>query len=196
MRNDVTIDFYNKNAENYFRSTVDVDFSEAYDRFLKYIPEHGSIIDMGCGSGRDTAAFAEMGYDAIGLDASRELAEIARKEKKVDVIVEDMADYVAEKSFDGIWCCASLLHLNDDELYRFFLKLDNNLKNGGAIYVSVKSGIKTGYDEKGRYMRNFTENELRNFLSSASIRIVERWSTVDQLNREGFHWINIVGIKE
>lgn len=190
-----TINYYNENAEQYFRSTAEVDFTDAYERFLKYVPEHGSIIDMGCGSGRDAAAFARRGYKAIGLDASEELAEIARTQNDIDVIVEDMASYVADKPYDGIWCCASLLHLRDDELQSFFQNLNGNLKEGGTVYISVKAGIETGCDDKGRFMRNFTEDELKVFLDASGVRVVDEWSTGDQLNREGFHWINIVGIK-
>ena len=190
-----TIDYYNKNAEQYFMNTADVDFIDAYERFVKYLPEHGRIIDIGCGSGRDAAAFVEMGYDAVGLDASVELAEIAKKEKGIDVLVEDMTCWAAEEPYDGIWCCASLLHLDDKGLEDFFQNLKRNLKAGGAIYISVKAGIETGFDNKGRFMKNFTEGELRDYLALAGIEIVQTWNTGDQLNREGFFWINVIGVK-
>ena len=190
-----TINYYNKNAEQYYKNTVDVDFTDAYKRFLKYIPKGGRIIDVGCGSGRDTAAFKEMGYDAIGLDASEELAEVARKGKGIDVIVEDMASWITDEPYDGIWSCASLLHLDNKELISFFQNLNRNLKVEGAIYISVKTAIETGVDNKGRFMKNFTEEELRGYLDLAGIEIVETWDTGDQLNREGFSWINVIGIK-
>lgn len=191
-----TIQFYNENAESYFKSTATVDFTSTYNRFLKYIPEHGSIIDMGCGSGRDVSAFARMGYEAVGLDASEKLAEIAMKESGESVIIADMSSWVADEPFDGIWCCASLLHLQDEELRSVVANFEKNLKPGGAIFISVKSGIETGVDEKGRYMRNFTEKELEDLLTFANISVTEKWETKDKLAREDFYWINMIGIRD
>ena len=173
-----------------------MDFTDAYDRFLKYIPEHGSIIDIGCGSGRDTAAFVKRGYDAVGLDASEKLAEIARREHAVPVITADLSTWTADEPFDGMWCCASLLHLEDAQIRSFFAHLDGNLKAGGAIYISVKSGIQTGFEEKGRYMRNFQAEELRSLLREAKVTVVDEWETGDRLSRAGFCWINVIGMKE
>ena len=190
-----TIRFYNGNAESYYHSTADVDFAESYDRFLKYIPEHGSIIDIGCGSGRDAATFASRGYRAVGLDASEELAKIAERHTGIHVIVADMAGWICEKPYDGIWSCASLLHLRDNELKMFFRNLQENLKVGGAIFVSVKSGIETGIDDKGRFMRNFTKKELEDLLRIAGIEVKEQWETEDQFSRNGFSWINVIGTR-
>ena len=189
-----TIQYYDSHAKNYFDSTASVDFNDAYNRFLKYVPEHGRIIDIGCGGGRDVVAFVQRGFDVIGLDASETLAELAQKKNGIQVITADMAEWIADEPYDGIWCCASLLHLNDEGAHSFFENLRHNLRSGGAIYISVKSGIETGYDEKGRYMRNFTEAELRSLMEQAGIRIVCEWNTGDQLQRDEFYWINMIGI--
>ena len=194
MKN-TTIDYYNKNAEYYYQTTYEVDFSATYDRFLQYIPDGGRIIDIGCGSGRDAAAFAAKGYKAVGLDASEEMAKIVEENTGIQVITCDMTSWIAEKPFDGIWCCASLLHLHDDELYRFFLNLNHNMKQGGAIFISVKSGIETGIDDKGRYMKNFTESEVAGLLELAGIKMVEQWVTRDLLSRDDFFWLNVIGLR-
>lgn len=191
-----TIAYYDNNAEQYYQSTVRVDMTVTYDRFLKYISDGGRIIDMGCGSGRDVAAFRSRGYDAVGLDVSSELALLASDKQEFPFIIADMATWIADEPFDGIWCCASLLHLEDGEVQRFADNLRYNLKHHGAIYISVKSGITTGYDEKGRYMRNFTEDELIILLHSKGIEIVEKWNTADKMNREGFFWINLIGVRK
>lgn len=191
-----TIRYYNENADNYYDATIDVDFTDTYDRFLKYIPEHGSIIDIGCGSGRDAVAFALRGYQVVGLDASEKLAVIAEKEAGIPIIVADMSSWKADEPFDGIWCCASLLHLQNNKLCNFFENLRFNLKQSGAIFISVKSGIETGIDNKGRYMRNFTKSELTDLLKNTDIQIVEQWESRDKLSRSDFYWINIIGVKE
>ena len=132
---------------------------------------------------------------AESMASSEELAEVARKGNGIDVIVEDMASWITDEPYDGIWSCASLLHLDNKELISFFQNLNRNLKVEGAIYISVKTAIETGVDNKGRFMKNFTEEELRGYLDLAGIEIVETWDTGDQLNREGFSWINVIGIK-
>ena len=133
-----TVSYYDKNAEEYYRSTLDVDLDQARLRFAAYLPEHAQIIDVGCGSGRDVKAFCEMGFRAVGLDVSEKLAKIASRELGVQIIVGDMATWTSDEPFDGIWCCASLLHLGDEEVQRFVDNLRENLKPGGAIYISVK----------------------------------------------------------
>lgn len=186
-----TIDYYNKNAESYYLSTIDADFSEAYDRFLQYVPENGSIIDIGCGSGRDVKAFCDMGYRAIGLDASPELAAEAEKQLGIEVIVGDMAEWIADEPFDGVWCCAALLHLHEEEAERFLRNLQRNVKRGGIIFLSVKDGIETGVDEKGRYMRDYSEDEIRVKLEEAGFGIIEINKSEDKLGRGGFWWLNV-----
>ena len=186
-----TIDYYNRNAAEYYRNTVGADFEELRKTFVSYLPEHARIIDIGCGSGRDVKAFCDMGYQTIGLDASEEMAREAREHLGIDVIAGDMADWIADEPFDGIWCCASLLHLHEDEADRFLRNLKSNLKSGGVMFLSVKEGIETGYDDKGRYMRNFTEDELVEKLKAAGLEVLEVNRTTDSLGRKEFQWLNV-----
>ena len=186
-----TIKYYNKNAEAYYQSTVAVDFEQQRKRFVSYLPEHARIIDIGCGSGRDVKAFCDMGYRAVGLDASEALAEVSRRTLGIEVLVGDMSTWIAEKPFDGIWCCASLLHLHEDEADQFLNNLRLNLKPGGILFLSVKEGIETGYDEKGRYMHNYTKQELRRKLETAGLEIIEIDTSEDSLGRGGFRWLNV-----
>ena len=185
-----TIRYYDQHASEYFTSTVDVDFDQLRMKFVSFLPEHARIIDIGCGSGRDVQAFCEMGYDAIGLDASEGLAAEAEKQFGIEVQVGDMATWIAQEPFDGIWCCAALLHLREEEADRFLHNLRYNLKPSGILFLSVKEGIETGSDEKGRYMQNYTEHELRKKLGAVGLDIVEIDSTEDSLGRNGFRWLN------
>lgn len=194
-----TIEYYNDNAESYYSRTVEVDFRELYERFLECIPEGGRIMDVGCGSGRDVAAFCKMGYCAEGIDASEKLAAVAREKLNIKVNVCSMGDWIAEKPYDGIWCCASLLHLEDRQINRFLGNLKNNLKEGGAIFISVKTGIKTGSDDKGRYFRNFTQEDLSTFIeiankNGARLRIQDVWETDDGMERE-VKWLNCLAVR-
>ena len=185
-----TIRYYDQHASEYFTSTADVDFDQLRRKFVSYLPEHAKIIDIGCGSGRDVKAFCEMGYQAIGLDASEELAAEAEKQLGIEVQAGDMTTWIAEEPFDGIWCCAALLHLHEEEATVFLQNLQHNLKPGGIVFLSVKEGIKTGPDEKGRYMHNYTKQELRKKLATAGLEILEIDTSEDSLGRGGFRWLN------
>ena len=187
-----TIDYYNRNADAYFRKTVDADFDRLRRKFVSYLPEHARIIDIGCGSGRDVRAFCDMGYDAVGLDASEEMARVAREQLGVDVITGDMADWIAEEPYDGIWCCAALLHLHEGEAERFLSNLKTNLKPDGVVFISVKEGVETGYDDKGRYMRNYTGEKLVGDLEAVGMEVLETESSGDLLGRDQFKWLNVL----
>ena len=95
-----TIDYYNHHAAEYFNDTVDVDFDALRRKFVTLLPKDAKIIDVGCGSGRDVKAFCDMGFDAIGLDASEELAAQAENRLGIQVIVCDMSKWKAEEPFD------------------------------------------------------------------------------------------------
>ena len=193
-----TLAYYNQNAENYYEQTVNVCFDDLYDRFLEYIPEGGRIMDAGCGSGRDAAAFVKRGYRAEGLDASSELAVLARERQGISVTVCNMEDWIADEPFDGIWCCAALLHMDDRQIDSFFSNLKYNLKTGGALFISVKTGIKTGHDDKGRFMRNFTGSDLRTLAKGAAtagaeLELKEMWETADGTGRD-VSWLNAIAV--
>lgn len=188
-----TINYYNKNADAYIESTADVDFSDIYSRFLSYIPDGGRIMDLGCGSGRDVIWFRDHGYEAYGLDASRELVKRIEDEYDIPVFTGLIEEWTTSTLFDGVWCCASLMHLADNALEQFFGNLKWNLKPDGVLFMSVKSGIETGYDDKWRYLRNFTEKDIHEIIEhNRELKLSELWYTEDKLARDSFKWMNAI----
>ena len=79
MTGDTIIDYYNNNALNFIEGTVNVDTGPLRERFLKYIPDGGNVLDLGCGSGRDSKCFKEAGYQVSAIDASQEFCGILQK---------------------------------------------------------------------------------------------------------------------
>jgi len=190
-----TIDYYNRIADSYYWTTVGIDMSKLRNAFAAYLPAEARVIDLGCGSGRDVMAFGDMGHEASGLDASKELVELAKERLEVKASVGDMVTWRASEPYDGIWCCASLIHLNEEEKKRFFGNLQYNLKPGGVIYISVKEGIETGTDEEGVYTSNCTAEELKSFLNGAGCEILETVVTEDAMGRPGVKWLNVIAKK-
>ena len=192
-----TIDYYNATAESFTSETVDVEFSSFQQEFMDYIPEEGSILDLGCGSGRDSKAFIESGFEVTAVDGSKELCKIASKYIGQRVINKYFQDYNPRKEFDGIWACASLLHLNHSDLYSVLSTMARKLKTGGCFYLSFKYGDFSGI-RNGRYFTDMTEELIEEIVNRIpSMRIVETRITADvRTNRQDERWLNVFLIKE
>ncbi len=72
-----TISYYNQNAEEYFNKTVNVSMQELYDQFEAYLKPGDKILDLGCGSGRDSRYFLSKGYDVVSVDGSKAMCNLA-----------------------------------------------------------------------------------------------------------------------
>lgn len=188
-----TIDFYNKNAVSYFNSTVEVDMSEAYNRFLKYVKPQGTIIDIGAGSGRDIKYFIKAGFEVYGIDASEELCRLSAEYTGAIIQCQTIQDWIPHMQYDGVWANASLIHLQRKEVEDFISRLLEVLSQEGVIYISLKEGIAEGVDEKGRYFNGLTIKDIRILLSrGGNYSIVETWLSEDALLRSDVKWRNIV----
>lgn len=164
----------------------------AYRRFLKYVPDGGSIADLGCGSGRDSLWFRQHGYEVSALDASPEMCRLAAAYAGVKVQCCTLQDWQPAEKYDGLWACASLLHLREQEIYDFFARKKRCLKPGGVIFASLKTAVSTGNDGNGRYFCNFTEAMLQRILrENADLRLLELWHAGDGLGRD-VKWICFV----
>ena len=187
-----TISFYDNHAQEFAEAANSTDMQRDYDHFLKYVPKGGSIVDMGCGSGRDLRFFRESGYIATGVDASEEMCKVAREHSNCDVVCCDALSWVPESKVDAIWANGSLLHLHEDEIVTFLKTKSDFLKDGGVLYFSMKAGIKKGFDEKGRYFTPFSESMVQSAISDGKLEVAERWTEDDSMGRSGFYWEAII----
>lgn len=192
-----TIDYYNQNTDEFIESTVSVDFSETQDRFLSKIKRGASILDFGCGSGRDTKYFLERGYHVTAVDGSEKLCKFASDYTGIEVkqmLFQELNDI---EIYDGIWACSSILHLPYDELKVVMKKIAGALKNEGILYTSFKYGTVSGY-RNGRYFTNMTEVELQQMLDELEcFDLVEYWITTDvRPGRETEKWLNMLLCKK
>lgn len=187
------IDYYNRNADQYFNNTVNVDMSECCDRFLKYIVPGGRIIDIGAGSGRDTKYFKHRGFDIEAIDASEEMCKLASDYTGVEVRCEKIQDWQPHRIYDGIWANASLLHLQLAEIREFICQASHHLNTDGVLYISMKKGIERGYDSNGRFFTDFSEEKVQQIVEkSTGFEIAELWETEDVMGRGEFRWINLI----
>ncbi len=106
-----TLDYYEVNASRYAGDTISVDFSDIHNRFVALLPDKGSILDFGCGSGRDPLFFINNGFSVDAVDGSEKLCMIASRNTGIAVHRLLFSELNAYEKYDGIWACASILHL-------------------------------------------------------------------------------------
>ncbi len=188
-----TLQFYQQNTEQFAAGTVAVDFSDVADRFLQYLPAHAKILDYGCGSGRDTRYFLERGYAVDAIDGSRELCDYATAYTGIPVRSMLFQELDAVQEYDGIWACASILHVEKAELPEIFQKMIRALKPGGMIYTSFKYGEFEGIRNQ-RYFTDFTLDSFKEFKQQfPELEIVESWITGDvRPERSEEKWLNLI----
>ncbi|HWT76983.1 MAG TPA: class I SAM-dependent methyltransferase [Mobilitalea sp.] len=188
-----TIDYYNRNARLYFDSTVELSMGEIRDKFIALLPEGAEILDLGCGSGRDSLYFIERGLNVTALDGSKELCRLASIHIDQDVLHMLYSDLDFKEVFNGVWACASLLHCSQEELKDVFIKVIDCLKPGGILYMSFQYGEFAGL-RNGRYYMDFKTRKMKEFLSDyGNIKIIEIWKSSDiREDRDNDVWLNIL----
>ena len=192
---ELTISYYNQNVEQFIQETGNVDFSAVQEAFLQYIPDGGLILDLGCGSGRDSKVFLDKGYRIVAVDGSEEMCKAASKYIGESVIYSLFQNYQPIERFDGIWACASLLHLQEQDIIPIIRKLSDALRNDGAFYMSFKYGIKAEI-RSGRYYTDFTEETLENLIHQIpGLSVVKMWFTQDVRTDNNTKWLNILCLK-
>ncbi|MGB3599651.1 MAG: class I SAM-dependent methyltransferase, partial [Marinomonas sp.] len=165
MQSNTTLTFYNQNAQDFTDSTIRVDMSALYREFLPTITPNGHILDAGCGSARDAAYFKQQGFTVSAFDASEELAALASQHLQQTVEVSTFQQLDRVNQYDGIWCCASLLHVPKNELPNVFIRLQNALKPNGVLYVSFKYGTTERVDN-GREFTDLNETALTSLIDA------------------------------
>ncbi|MGD8206300.1 class I SAM-dependent methyltransferase [Pantoea sp. FN0305] len=186
----MSINYYQQHAQRFFDETVRVDMSALHDRFLAYLSPGARILDAGCGSGRDASAFLARGYAVEAFDASFEMAQRAAALTGLPVSVMRFEDFSAPARYDGIWCCASLLHVAEADLLAVFARLANALKPNGVWYLSFKLG--RGEREKdGRRFTDMDEARLRELMRALpELKVKALWQTADKRVGRDEAWVN------
>lgn len=191
-----SVDYYNKYAARVYEDTVDVDMSEILEKFLEQMEEGATILDLGCGSGRDTLAMYELGYDVTPLDGSEEMCKLAEIHTGLDVLQMDFEDIQFDDAFDGIWACGSLLHVPKDDMPAMLDRLNEALCENGVLYISVKKGSFEGIRGE-RYFCDYMPDELRSMVEKTGLfKILEVWESDDlRDSHPETVWVNLLARK-
>lgn len=188
-----TIEYYNRSAQDFYKSTVNVEFNTMQDSFLAKLKKGDCILDFGCGSGRDTKYFIEQGYQVEAVDGSMELCKLASEYAGIKVKNMFFDELSEVEKYDGIWACSSILHLPVKELAEVMKKMVVALKKEGIIYTSFKYGTFAG-ERNGRFFTDMTEETFAHFMTGIDdLTVEEQWITLDVRPGRGEEkWLNLI----
>jgi SAM-dependent methyltransferase len=191
-----TIDYYNKHAEEFTASTFEVDMESLYQPFLALLPESAHILDLGCGSGRDSLTFKNKGYRIDAMDYSAELVKKATELTGIQVKYQSFYDLSEVAVYDGIWACASLLHCERKRLAEVLEKMLRTLKPDGVIYMSFKYGD-SDREKYGREFTDLNEQQAQELLAQFDqVSWVQQWITIDKRPEREEQWLNLLWKKK
>ena len=205
MTDNSTLDFYNQHADAYIKQTRQVDMHALYDAFVGQLPTDikrpHHILDIGCGSGRDSFWFSnKLGVNVTAIDGSLELIKRNQAYYSTSNIdwrylkFEDIKYQDWQNQFTGIWACASLLHMPFNELPSILEDLMDTLISGGTMYASFKYGDSERWDED-RFFCDMNEDrfiEVFQHISTIDTLEYEIWITADQQGGRDVDWFNVL----
>lgn len=189
-----TLAFYESHGEQYHRSTAHLDMQALYGPFLRELPPGASILDAGCGSGRDTRAFAERGYRVTALDASPTIVQLAAAFTGQPCTVLSFQEMAFRDACDGIWACASLLHVPKREMPDVMNRFLQALRPGGVLYISLQEGEGEGIAEDGRFFNYYTADAFREVTAGIpALRELACWMTEEIRScHRRYRWLNLL----
>ena len=192
-----TLDYYQTYAKDFFSQTINVDMQNVYHPFLENLPKgKQAILDVGCGSGRDSVFFANQGFEVVAIDGSQNVIDLAKQtDTRIDwqcLRFDEIAKQNWQNQFTGIWACASLLHVPFDDLSKILNDLLSCLRPTGVLYASFKYGD-SEREKEGRFFCDINEQRwqlIEEQLDSA--KALKLWQTVDNRMDKRDIWWNVL----
>jgi SAM-dependent methyltransferase len=189
------LDHYNQHAEDFWEGTRDHDVTQNMAALLEHIegPPPFTILDFGCGPGRDLKRFAELGHIAVGLDGAARFAAMARDYSGCTVWQQDFLQlHLPEHHFDGVFANAALFHIPSQELPRVLLQVRATLKPRGVLFSSNPRGHNEEGWNRGRYGAYHDLQTWRGYLSAAGFVELEHYYRPPGLPRAQQPWLATV----
>jgi SAM-dependent methyltransferase len=185
-----TNEYYSTNMKDFVDNTINLDMSSLYSIFEKYLKPSDSVLDLGFGSGRDSLYFSKK-YITYSIDPVDEFVAHGKSMGLEHVFKMSAEEMNFENMFDGIWACASLLHVAKEKLSFVFKKCEEALKEKGILYVSFKYGDFSG-ERNGRYFIDLNEDLIKQYLQKTILEMIEYFITEDVRPDRSEKWLNVI----
>ena len=187
-----TLEHYDRRAPDFWRGTKDHDVSQNIGELLNHLEGAPpfTILDLGCGPGRDLQRFIELGHKAVGLEGSRQFAAMARKHAGCEVLEQDFLRLaLPPAAFDGVFANASLFHVPTQELPRVLAELHAALKPRGVLFSSNPHGHNEEGWNRGRYGAYLDWDTWRRCVTGAGFEELNHYYRPPGLPREQQPWL-------
>jgi len=188
----VTIEHYEQSALDFWEGTKDHDVSQNTTALLRYIEKEPpfTILDFGCGPGRDLVTFRDLGHQAIGLEGSANFVRMAKAYSGCEVLHQDFLQLaLPAETFDGIFANASLFHVPSQELPRVLEECWQALKPGGVLFCSNPRGPDIERWNGMRYGCFLTLDTWREFMHQARFSELEHFYRPTGRPRDQQPWL-------
>lgn len=188
----LTLEHYDRRAEDFWKGTRDHDVRQNITAVLNAVEGTlpYTILDFGCGPGRDLKAFTDLGHVAVGLEGSARFAAMAREYSGCEVLEQDFLKLDLPKGrFDGVFANAALFHVPSAELPRVLRELHASLKPGGVLFSSNPRGANEEGWNKGRYGVYHDLETWRRHLTEAGFSELGHYYRPEGLPREEQPWL-------
>lgn len=193
MPDTLTLKYYDRVCDEYDEFSSSIDMQAQWEIFERKLLCGSKILDLGCGAGRDIQNFLSKGYNVVGLEPSVAMANLARLKTgaKIMNLAAEQMNFVDE--FDGVWACASLMHMRKSALVATLPKIAQALKFGGYFYLSLKQGVGESRNNDGRFFSFYEMAEILELLLNVNqLEVVEHWLSKDLAGRSDTQWINVL----
>ncbi len=188
----LTLAHYDQRAEDFWRGTRDHDVRQNIEALLGALQGTPpfSILDFGCGPGRDLKAFKDLGHEAVGLEGSARFAAMARDYSGCEVLEQDFLELdLPSARFDGVFANAALFHVPSLQLPRVLGELHATLKPGGVLFSSNPRGANEEGWNRGRYGAYHDLEAWRRYLDAAGFTELSHYYRPPGLPREQQPWL-------
>ena len=192
---DLTLEHYNQRADDFWAGTRDHDVTQNVSALLESIEGAPpfTVLDFGCGPGRDLKVFSDLGHVAIGLEGAARFAAMAREYTGCEVWEQDfLALDLPVDRFDGVFANASLFHVPKQELPRVLGALNTTLKPRGVLFSSNPRGCNEEGWNRGRFGSYHDLETWRHYLSSAGFAEIKHYYRPPHLPRDQQPWLATV----
>lgn len=185
------IGFYDKHGQRYAEDTRILDMGLHYEVFQSYLSKGDHILDLGCGSGRDTKYFLEAGYQVTSMDGSMEMVKQSSEFLSRPVIHATFEAFNTDILFDGIWASASLLHVEKHKLPRILEKYIKMLHTNGVFFMSFKA-YEHDFEYDGRTFTCFTKSSLEKLLKTFNDVTLMNIRITKSVQNSNMEWVSAV----
>lgn len=189
-----SISYYDKNSQEFFDRTINADVQDLYQKFLKYVPKEGRILDAGCGVGRDSRFFLSKGYDVLAFDGSQEMVKITSNLLGKEALHMLFQDMNFSNEFDAVWANASLLHVPYENLRGVIEGFHKALLPSGILYASFKYGASMRSVED-RFFFDMNEDSIKSYIKGLFAPL-EIWKSADTRSKiapsPDKSWLNFI----